>query len=155
MPSCSHAHPLEQPTMNMQVMHYLSFSYQHQVSIIYIPFTLFQSLRLQNTGIRFMMNLNATINWHFKKKTSPSYWKQIAKPLNTKMDQEPYQWNELIPKIYEIQFSCKIMHEFLTTLVRIRWLNIAKGLFWVFWVFIQSSWQKELGFTKDLLYCPT
>ena len=44
----------------------------------------------------------------------------------------PISENELIPKIIEIQFSCKIMHAFLTRLVLIRWLNIAQGLFWVF-----------------------
>ena len=44
----------------------------------------------------------------------------------------PISENQLIPKIIEIQFSCKIMHAFLTRLVRIRWLNIAQGLFWVF-----------------------
>ena len=41
----------------------------------------------------------------------------------------PTRENEFIPKIIEIQFSCKIMRAFLTKLVLIRWLNIAQGLF--------------------------
>lgn len=52
--------------------------------------------------------------------------------LIRKWIRNPTSENEPIPKIIESQFSCKIMHAFLTKLVQLGWLNIAQGLLGVF-----------------------
>ena len=53
--------------------------------------------------------------------------------LIRKWIRNPTSENEPIPKTIESQFSCKIMHAFLTKLVQLGWLNIAQGLLGYLW----------------------